>query len=184
MDDFAERDLVLGWELTKSVWAVPQGFGNDTSVHSIHTYFIFSISGRYWKSYPTGQEFIVQSAIALNHGAKGVVSWNDPTTPDIQSGASQLAKASLKFSPFLFSASATFRHYFIDGVDVGVWKDPKKGTFVLATNTAYIKAKVPLIALLLKPGSGVTTLLDSGAKVVSANIVLEGAGTGAFVFAT
>ena len=32
MDQFAQRLFINGWERTKAVWTVPQGFGNDTSV--------------------------------------------------------------------------------------------------------------------------------------------------------
>jgi hypothetical protein len=165
MDTFATRDQILGWDTTKSVWAVPQGFGNET----------------YWTRYPTGQEWIVQGVIAINHGAKGVISWNDPTTDDIQASASSLAKAMPKISTFLFSHSATFQGYFVNGVDIGVWKDGSK-TLVLATNTAYTQATVPLSALGIQSGKTQTAVLDSGAKVVGDNLVLTSVGTGGFVF--
>lgn len=32
MDEFADRLFDLGWDRTKAVWAVPQAFGDDTSV--------------------------------------------------------------------------------------------------------------------------------------------------------
>ena len=32
MDQLAQRLFINGWERTKAVWAVPQGFGNETSV--------------------------------------------------------------------------------------------------------------------------------------------------------
>jgi hypothetical protein len=32
MDEFKQRLFINGWELTKSVWAVPQGFGNESCV--------------------------------------------------------------------------------------------------------------------------------------------------------
>lgn len=34
MDEFRDRLSINGWERTKAVWTVPQGFGNDTSVIS------------------------------------------------------------------------------------------------------------------------------------------------------
>jgi len=52
MDEFRSRLFINGWERTKAVWTVPQGFGNDT----------------YWKREPTDQEFVVES---INHGALG-----------------------------------------------------------------------------------------------------------------
>ena len=30
MDEFSQRNFVNGWERTKAVWTVPQGFGQDT----------------------------------------------------------------------------------------------------------------------------------------------------------
>jgi len=30
MDDFKDRLFINGWDRTKSVWTVPQGFGNET----------------------------------------------------------------------------------------------------------------------------------------------------------
>lgn len=32
MDEFAERRFIDGWERTKAIWTVPQGFGGDSSV--------------------------------------------------------------------------------------------------------------------------------------------------------
>jgi hypothetical protein len=73
-------------------------------------------------------------------------------------------------------------HHLVDGVDVGVWEDGKKGVLVLATNTAYTQAKVTFAALGLKRGGRYETLLNSGAKMSSTDIVLDGVGTGVFVF--
>jgi hypothetical protein len=30
MDEFKERLFIEGWDRTKAVWTVPQGFGNET----------------------------------------------------------------------------------------------------------------------------------------------------------
>lgn len=32
MDEFRDRNFINGWERTKAVWTVPQGFGNETFV--------------------------------------------------------------------------------------------------------------------------------------------------------
>lgn len=37
MDQFRDRLFVNGWDRTKAVWTVPQGFGNETSVLYIIT---------------------------------------------------------------------------------------------------------------------------------------------------
>jgi fructose-1,6-bisphosphatase/sedoheptulose 1,7-bisphosphatase-like protein len=135
---------------------------------------------RYWKRYPTGQEWLVQSIIAINHGAKGVISWNAPTTADIQSAASSLAKASSQLATFIFSHTATFTHISTAGADIGVWADGTAGTLVLATNTAYTSTHVALTRLGVRGTAH--TVLANGASVSGANLVLQSVGTGVFVF--
>lgn len=76
MDEFRERFEVNGWERTKAAWTVPQGFGNDTLVLVWNSSFtweltIFIYLSRYWKRFPTGKEFVVQSVVGINHGALG-----------------------------------------------------------------------------------------------------------------
>ncbi|KAF8188635.1 hypothetical protein BJ912DRAFT_967980 [Pholiota molesta] len=83
MDEFKERIFINGWERTKAVWTVPQGFGNDTY------------------RYPTGPEFVVQSIVGINHGGLGVMSWDDPTSTDIKASASLLALSMPKMTPFI-----------------------------------------------------------------------------------
>jgi hypothetical protein len=38
MDEFKERIFINGWERTKAVWTVPQGFGNDTYIALLFSY--------------------------------------------------------------------------------------------------------------------------------------------------
>lgn len=64
MDEFASRSAIDGWELSKAVWTVPQGFG----------------ASQYWDRIPTGKEFVVQSVLAINHGALGESSDYSPTS--------------------------------------------------------------------------------------------------------
>ncbi len=54
MDDYRQR---LYWEGRKgvAVWTVNQAFGGES----------------FWSRPPTGKEFILQSVIAINHGALG-----------------------------------------------------------------------------------------------------------------
>ncbi|TCD66256.1 hypothetical protein EIP91_001619 [Steccherinum ochraceum] len=120
MDEFAERLFNLGWDRTKAVWAVPQAFGDDT----------------YWKREPTGQEWVVQSALAINHGALGIVPWNDPTTDDMKASASALAKAIPAMKSFILSPSATFERVVVNRVHVGIWTVGSQ-SLVLATNLNY-----------------------------------------------
>lgn len=41
MDEFRERLFINGWERTKAVWTVPQAFGDEMSVISLFTSFVF-----------------------------------------------------------------------------------------------------------------------------------------------
>ena len=143
---------------------------------------------------------MVESLIAINHGAlgkctiyfvvyfclshisKGVVSWEDPTTPEIKSFASRLALSMPNITLFILNPYATFRQTTILGVDFGIWKINTTETLVLATNTKYSPVTVPLARLDL-PSSGINVeqILDTGATGNSENIVFESVGSGAFV---
>lgn len=61
MDDYHQR---LYWEGRKgvAVWNVNQAFGGES----------------FWSRPPTGKEFILQSVIAINHGAMGGYSVHSP----------------------------------------------------------------------------------------------------------
>jgi hypothetical protein len=126
----------------------------------------------------------VQAAIALNHGATGVVSWDAPSTPDITAAASQLARAVPQLAPFLFSHTAVFAGRMVGGVDVGVWTVGAQA-LVLATNTAYASARLSLAALGLQNATyGGKAVLANGAKLANSVINLDGVGTGIFVVST
>lgn len=58
MDLFRQRLEVLGqgYNRGKSVWAVPQAFGDS----------------EYWSRVPTGEEFMVESVLSINHGGLGL----------------------------------------------------------------------------------------------------------------
>jgi len=166
MDEFKERLFINGWERTKAVWTVPQAFGNET----------------YWKRYPTGLEFVVQSLIGINHGGLGVVSWEDPTPSDILTSASSLALALPNMTPFILNPTATFRqHTSSTRIDVGLWTVGTE-TLVVATNLNYAAASITLAELGL-PHSGVTVrqIFDSSANFASDAFQFESVGSGAFI---
>ncbi|KAG6836204.1 hypothetical protein H0H93_010316 [Arthromyces matolae] len=172
MDEFRERLSINGWERTKAVWTVPQAFGNET----------------YWKRYPTGKEFVVESIIGINHGALGVVSWDDPTTSDIKASASLLATSIPKMTPYITSPTAQFRQVAINGIDIGLWS-VGSGTLVLATNTNYETATLPLKDLDLNPNlaqGNIVQVLNSGSTISpdKSAFVFESVGSGAFVVKT
>ena len=60
----------------KAFWGVPQVFGGS----------------EYWQRPPTVQEEIVMVWLFINHGAKGIIGWLFPTTPELTSMLSEMAK--------------------------------------------------------------------------------------------
>ncbi|OSD00692.1 hypothetical protein PYCCODRAFT_1437014 [Trametes coccinea BRFM310] len=167
MDEFAERRFVDGWELSKAMWTVPQGFGGS----------------EYWSRVPTGKEFVVQSVLAINHGALGVVSWSAPTTDDITASAAALSRSLVTMKDFILNPSAKFEHASVNRVDVGLWTVGGR-TLVLATNLNYAEAHFDLSSV----GGGLALkaliprqVLDSGAKLSGHVITLESVGTGGFI---
>ncbi|KAF8178672.1 hypothetical protein K438DRAFT_1977899 [Mycena galopus ATCC 62051] len=165
MDEFKQRIFINGWELTKSVWTVPQGFGNET----------------YWPRFPTGREWVVESILGINHGGVGVTSWDDPTTDDIQASASAMALAMNKMKAFILSPSAAIQQVaFPNGIDVGLWTVGDQ-TLVLATNMNYENMSISLAELHLS--GTVRQVFDSGASLSSDGRTLDfgSVGSGAWV---
>jgi hypothetical protein len=177
MDVFAERSFIDGWELEKVVWTVPQGFGDE----------------EYWTRTPTGEEFVVQSIVGINHGGLGVVSWDDPTTDDIKAGASALALALTSgpspMASFILNPSSTFKQVTTaSGIDTGLWTVDGK-TLLLATNMNYENTTLNAVELGLSTESkgfgagGLTEVFCSGVCSVSEqSIVFGSVGSGGFVF--
>jgi hypothetical protein len=60
----------------KSFWGVPQVFGGS----------------EYWRRPPTAEEEVVMVWLFINHGAKGIVGWLFPTTAELTSVMSAVAK--------------------------------------------------------------------------------------------
>ncbi|KAJ6631564.1 hypothetical protein B0H10DRAFT_1866217 [Mycena sp. CBHHK59/15] len=168
MDEFKERLFINGWELTKAVWTVPQGFGNES----------------YWPRYPTGREWVLESILGINHGGLGVVSWDDPTTADIKASASALAHSLATMKSFILSPGATIKQVTTaSGIDVGMWTVNGE-TLVIATNMNYANVSLALADLALSGGPGkITQVLDSGASVSADGRVLSfgSVGSGGFV---
>ncbi|KAI0077012.1 hypothetical protein K474DRAFT_1175661 [Panus rudis PR-1116 ss-1] len=165
MDEFAERLWILGWDRTKAVWTVPQAFGGSS----------------YWKRVPTGQEWVVQSVLGINHGGLGVVPWNDPTTADIKNSATTLAKAMPTMKEFILNPASAVGHAVVNRVDVAWWTVSGR-TLILATNLNYNQTAVPLTSLHgVKIGGQSRQVFDSGAKIQGKAILLESVGTGGWV---
>ena len=92
LDLFSRYQEILGLG-PKTLWGVPQAFGNET----------------FWSRYPTPGEEAVMAMLSINHAAKGIVAWDYPTTPAIASVTSQLAKVVTvaPVSGFLLGSSPT-----------------------------------------------------------------------------
>lgn len=181
MDEFASRLFVLGWERTKAVWAVPQAFGDDTSVFHLSFQLLikFLFVSRYWTRKPTGQEWVVQSILAVNHGGLGIVPWNDPTTADIKASATALAKATPQLKEFILNPSATFQLVVEDRIHVGLWT-VSGHTLLLGTNLNYNQTSFSLRSV-RGSNSQITQTFDDGAKVQGDQIVFDSVGSGAFI---
>ncbi|KAH9969446.1 hypothetical protein BGW80DRAFT_1229704 [Lactifluus volemus] len=176
MLDFSTRLEALGWERSKTVWTVPQGFG----------------STEYWSRTPTGAEFLAQIIIAVNGGARGSISWHDPTTPSIKAAASEFALALPELTPFLLSTSPSLvGHWHIINyyrLDVGFWVSPEGKMLVMASNPNYFSTRISLSELFTAASVNYTTsvkrrvVLDSGARIVGSYIVCDSVQSGIWIF--
>ncbi|TFK29193.1 hypothetical protein FA15DRAFT_664517 [Coprinopsis marcescibilis] len=167
MDEFKQRLFINGWDRTKSIWTVPQAFGN-----SLH-----------WARYPTGREFLVSTILGINHGALGVMAWDDPTTPDIKAAAVSLALSLPKLTPFILNSNASTRQMTVNRIDVGLWT-VGNATLILATNMNYHDSVIDVEADLgLDNVVKTTQFFNSGAKQSGDLhiLVFESLGSGAFV---
>ncbi|OCH92519.1 hypothetical protein OBBRIDRAFT_791109 [Obba rivulosa] len=164
LDEFAFRLWVNGWDRTKAMWGVPQGFG----------------AAEYWPEIPTGKQWVAQSVLSINHGALGVVSWAAPTTDDITNSASVLAGSLSALTQYIASPGAEFQHVLAGQVDVGLWTVGAK-TLVLATNLANESAAFDLGSVRGLEAAGARQVLDSGASIQGQKVVFEPTGSGGFV---
>jgi len=146
------------------VWTVPQGFGGS----------------EYWPRTPTGQEFIVQSVLGINHGGMGVVSWDAPTTDDIWAYGSMLAQSSATLKEYIMSDAATFQHVFSNQIDIGLWTVGSK-TLVLATNLNYAEETFDLASVPGLRTAPATQVLSSGASLSGSVISFTSVGSGGFI---
>ncbi|KAF9529879.1 hypothetical protein CPB83DRAFT_811551 [Crepidotus variabilis] len=166
VDEYRDRLFVNGWERTKAIWSVPQGFGNET----------------YWPRYPTGQEFVVQSILGINHGSLGIVSWDDPTTADIKNAASKLALISPQLAAYVLNPKASHAQVTVNRVDFGSWSLGTT-TLVLATNLNYAATSVQFKDVGLSTANRIEQILDTGAKTdeIAGILSFESIGSGGFI---
>ncbi|KAF2662000.1 hypothetical protein K491DRAFT_618434 [Lophiostoma macrostomum CBS 122681] len=76
VDNFYTYQNWLGRAAEKPVWGVPQAFWDQ---------------GSFWERWPTPAEEAVMSVLRVNHGAKGIVSWDYPTNETLEGTFSALA---------------------------------------------------------------------------------------------
>ncbi|EJU00465.1 hypothetical protein DACRYDRAFT_109183 [Dacryopinax primogenitus] len=119
--EFAFRTQMTGRQRNLTTWHVPQGFG----------------SSEYWAVTPTGQEWLVQCTLAINHGARAIVPWVEPTTSSIENSARKLSQSLPVLTAFLFDPKAITGSILTSStVDLTYWKTTH-GTLLMAVNMAY-----------------------------------------------
>lgn len=119
LDEFRRRDNLLGW--AKTQWFAPQAFGNET----------------FWTRYPTAAELDVMTLLSVNHGAKGIVMWNFPTTAELSVFTSEMsslftgqdAPAFLIGAPRTGDLAVTGANGYLDAT---VWVDAASGTALVS----------------------------------------------------
>ncbi|TFK75617.1 hypothetical protein BDN72DRAFT_786858 [Pluteus cervinus] len=121
LDSYGARLRILGWDQTKVVWSVTQAFGGE----------------EFWTRAPTGREWLVQALLSINHGARGIMPWLDPTPPEIKAAASSFARIIGPVKQFLFNPKATVLPLAHDAtqsrVDAKTWTVGRE-TLLLAVN--------------------------------------------------
>ncbi|VDB92255.1 unnamed protein product [Peniophora sp. CBMAI 1063] len=172
-----EKMEVLGWERSKTVWSVPQAFGGT----------------ELWYRAPTGDEFLVQSIVAINAGARGIVSWNWPTpaatnssSTSISDTASALAKAMPSMAKtYILHPNTTYSHVVSDSrIDVGMWTRSDIGSaLVLASNLNYANASIALSDVFGNTtASQASMVLDGGASTDGSSLSFGAVKSGAWTF--
>ena len=184
VDQFRDRMKVLGWERTKAVWTVPQAFGESL----------------YWSRIPTEKEWVVQSLLAVTHGALGlfysahrlrasglpcflgIIPWNDPTSSDIKTAATILGQQLIpSLSSFALDPDVTFSTYVWQRVHFGIWVVGRQSLVVGVNLDPHVRS-IPLAQL---PGWKAYTTLEmvynNGASFESRNLALWELGSVGFI---
>ncbi|ORY63066.1 uncharacterized protein BCR38DRAFT_458307 [Pseudomassariella vexata] len=150
IDEFQRRDGLIGW--SKTQWFAPQAFGNET----------------FWTRYPTAGEEVVMTMLAINHGAKGIVMWNYPTTAELADLTRRLAVVltSELVADFFLEAPLVEGLEVKGGskVDAAAWVSESKRQVLLGVvNLNYEDIQ-----------EGIEVVLPDGVKVGSVNEALWG----------
>lgn len=109
LDTFRQYQNQLGLP-QKPLWGVPQAFGNS----------------EFWKQTPTPQEEVVMTMLSVNHGAKGIIMWTFPTTPELVNVTSALADLLTNKCADLLLGADLSSGLAVDGApaaDVSLWQN-------------------------------------------------------------
>jgi hypothetical protein len=150
-------------------------------------------SHRYWSRTPTGTEFLAEIIIAVNGGARGSVSWKDPTTPSIRAAASAFAHALPELIPFVLKGAPpllSIGHLIRpDGLDVGMWVS-EDGSKMLAmicnpndsTTSISLNDLLAFAFVNYTTSVGYRMVLDGGGRIMGSEIVFDSVQSGIWIF--
>ncbi|KAF2437565.1 hypothetical protein P171DRAFT_178827 [Karstenula rhodostoma CBS 690.94] len=143
----------LGKKETKPVWGVPQWFYDADS---------------FWGRWATREEAIVLALLRINHGAMGIVGWLFPTSPEVESATTDLAKV---------LAREDVARLLVDGTGLHVTPTaPEEGSSLDVA--AWVRGD-EILAVIVWPeyevGGGAALELPTGGRSVTGLEVLFGA---------
>jgi len=179
LDAFARWLKVRGWARKGTLGDVPQGFED----------------WEFWSRTPSYTEFLVEIIVAVNAGARGIVSWADLTRPGTNAAASQFAGALPELTPFLLSSPLSsppvyYAHVITTNrLDFGLWVSSEGKVLVMAANSDYFPASIALDEVLsVTQFEGLhlenpRLVVDGGAKIEGTLVKFNGAVlSGAWIF--
>jgi hypothetical protein len=147
LDEFRRRDELIGW--SKTQWFAPQAFGNET----------------FWTRYPTAAEEVVMTLLAVNHGAKGIVMWDYPTTAEILNVTNHLATVltSSTIADFLLGTplTKTLSVLGADRIDAAAWIDQEAGLALLSIANLNYRNVADAIEVTAPDGTSFTSVSDT-----------------------
>ncbi|KAN0127302.1 hypothetical protein V8E53_014906 [Lactarius tabidus] len=171
LEEYAMRLEVLGWDRNTTLWDVPQGFGD----------------AEFWSRTPSYTEFLVEIIVAVNAGARGIVSWVDPAPPGIKAAASQFSSALPELTPFLLSSPLSsppvyYAHVITSNrLDFGLWVSSERKVLIMAANLNYFPASIALGEVLSATQfeglvlENPRLVVDGGAKIEGTQVRFYGA---------
>jgi hypothetical protein len=130
---------------------------------------------------------LVEIIVAVNAGARGIVSWVDPAPPGIKAAASQFASALPELTPFLLSSPLSsppvyYAHVITSNrLDFGLWVSSERKVLIMAANLNYFPASIALGEVLSATQfeglvlENPRLVVDGGAKIEGTQVRFYGA---------